>query len=42
LAGAAFEEVAEGFADVAFVVEFGEAEFGEGVVVGLDGGVVGF
>jgi hypothetical protein len=42
LAGAAFEEVAEGFADVAFVVEFGAAEFGEGVVVGLDGAWLGF
>lgn len=42
LAGAALEEVAEGFADVAFVVEVGAAEFGEGFIVGLDGGVVGF
>lgn len=42
LAGAFFQEVAEGFADVAFVVEIGSAEFGEGFIVGLDGGVVGF
>lgn len=42
LAGALFEEVFEGGADVAFVVEACSAECGEGFVVGLDGGVVGF
>jgi hypothetical protein len=37
LAGALFEEVFEGSADVAFVVEFCAAKFFEGFVVGLDG-----
>ena len=41
MAGAFFEEIAEGFADVAFVVEMGAAELGEGFVVGLDRDVVG-
>ena len=37
LAGALFEEVFEGSADVAFVVEFGAAKFFESFVVGLYG-----
>lgn len=39
LAGAFFEEVFEGSANVAFVVEFAATEFVECFVIKLDGGV---